>query len=329
MLINIILLILGFVFLIKGADIMIDGSSSIAKRFGVSSFFIGLTVVAFGTSAPELVVSALASIKGSAGIALGNIIGSNISNTLLILGISAIVAPLVVRKTTIKKEIPFSLLAIIAVFVLANDFLIDGFIPNGLSQIDGIILILFFSIFIVYTFGISREKETIFQKTAEEIEEIKDDSKDLSAFVSSLFIIFGISGLALGGNWIVKGSIGIAEIFGISEALVGLTIVALGTSLPELATSVTAAAKGKTDMAVGNVVGSNIFNLLWVLGLSSCIKTIPYSVFLNIDFFILFLITILLFFLIYFGKKNILAKWEGISLVVLYIIYIIYLIIRG
>lgn len=329
MFVNLSFLILGFIFLIKGADIMVDGSSSIAKRFGVSSFFIGLTVVAFGTSAPELVVSVLAVIKGSAGIALGNIIGSNISNTLLVLGVSAVVAPLVVKKTTIKKEIPFALLAVFAVFVLANDFLIDGFGANNLSRIDGIILMLFFGIFIVYTFGISREKETFIQKTVEEIEDIKEIPKNLNIFVSLFFIILGILALAIGGSWIVKGSIGIARVFGVSEALVGLTIVALGTSLPELATSVMAASKGKTDMAVGNVVGSNIFNLLWVLGLSSYIKAIPYAVFLNVDFFILFSITVLLFFLIYFGKKNILGKWEGSFLVFLYVIYIIFLVIRG
>jgi len=329
MFVNLTFLILGFIFLIKGADILIEGASSIAKKFGVSSFFIGLTIIAFGTSAPELIVSTLASLKGSAGIALGNIIGSNISNTLLILGASALVAPLVVRKKTIKTEIPFSLLSILAVFILANDFLINKISPNNLSRIDGLILILFFSIFIFYTFGISREKEGLIEKTLEEIEEIEEHPKKMKTFLSIFYIILGIIALAFGGNLIVKGALGISYALGISETLVGLTLVALGTSLPELAASLTAAKKGHTDMAVGNVVGSNIFNLLWVLGLSAVIRNISFSVFLNIDFIILFLITILLLFLIYFGKKNILGRGEGVFLLFIYAFYIVFLILRG
>jgi len=326
MFINIILLIIGFIFLIKGADIMVDGSASIASRFGVSNFFIGLTIVAFGTSAPELVVSTLASLKGSAGIALGNIIGSNISNTLLILGASALVAPLLVRKKTLKTEIPFSLLSILAVFILANDFLINKTNPNSLSRIDGLILILFFSIFIFYTFGISREKESFIEKTLEEIEE---HPKKIKISLSFFYIIIGLFGLALGGDWIVRGAMGISRGFGISETLIGLTLVALGTSLPELAASLSAAKKGHTDMAVGNVIGSNIFNLLWVLGLSAVIRDISFAVFLNVDFAILFIVTILLSFLIYFGKKNILGRGEGALLLGIYVFYIIFLIIRA
>lgn len=303
-----------------------DGSSSIAKRFGVSTFFIGLTIVAFGTSAPELVVSTLASVKGSAGIALGNIIGSNISNTMLILGVAAIVAPLTVKKATVNKEIPFSLLAIVAVGILVNDFLIDADMPNGLSRIDGLILILFFLIFIYYTFGISREKENIFQKT---IGEMKEEPKDYSVAVAIGMIITGLAGLTLGGQWIVSGAIEFARVFHISEALIGLTIVAIGTSLPELAASAMAAYRGKTDLAVGNVIGSNIFNLFWVLGLSATISPIAFEISLNSDVIILFAITVLLLLLIYIGRRNIVEKREGIILVGLYILYIIYLFIRG
>ena len=326
MFIDIILFIIGFVFLIKGADIMVDGSSSIAKRFGVSAFFIGLTVVAFGTSAPELVVSALASIKGSTGIAMGNIIGSNISNSLLILGIAAIIAPLVVKRATIRKEIPYSLLGVLAVGFLVNDVMIDNNGPNLLSRIDGLVLILFFTIFIVYTFGISREKPGIMDRVKGEIEE---GPKEYSMINSVMMIVVGLMGLALGGRWIVNGAISFAEAFGISEALIGLTIVAIGTSLPELAASAVAAYKGKTDIAVGNVVGSNIFNLLWVLGIAAIIRPIAYDSVLNIDFTVLFTLTVLLLFLIYFGKKNVLARWEGIVLLVSYVVYIIYLIVRG
>ncbi len=327
MFLNIFLFIFGFVFLIKGADILIDGSSSIARRFGLSSFFIGLTVVAFGTSAPELTVSFMASAKGSSGIALGNIIGSNISNTLLILGISSFITPLVVKKTTITKEIPFLLLSILAVAILVNDFLIDGFKPNGLTRIDGLILILFFSIFVYYTFGISREKDNIYQKTVGFLKE--NETRLYSLKKSIMMIIFGLIGLAIGGQWIVRGAIAISGIFGLSEALVGLTIVAIGTSLPELAASVVAARHGNTDIAVGNVVGSNIFNLLWVLGFSSIISPIDYVIELNLDFVILFFITIILLIAIYLGKKNVLGRYEGLLLLIFYFIYIMFIIFRG
>jgi len=330
MFLTITLFILGFIFLIKGADIMIDGSSSIAKKYGVSSFFIGLTIVAFGTSAPELVISALASIKGSTGIALGNIIGSNISNTLLILGVAAIICPLIVKRATVNKEIPFSLLAILAVGILVNDFLIDGpngSIHNGLTRIDGLILILFFSIFIYYTFGITKTKENIFQKTVGELK--YEEPKEYSNSAAVLMIMVGLAGLAVGGKWIVNGAIAIASYFSFSEAFIGLTIVAIGTSLPELAASAMAAYKGRTDIAVGNVIGSNIFNLLWVLGLSSVISDIGFSSVLNVDLLILIGITVLLLFLIYVGRKNVLGKWEGMVLVGLYLFYIVFLVWRG
>lgn len=324
MFVDVILFIIGFILLIKGADVLVDGASSVAKKFGVSTFFIGLTIVAFGTSTPELVVSMYASFTGSAGIALGNVIGSNISNTLLILGVSAIIAPLVVKKATINKEIPFSLLAVIATGVLINDLFIDGNGPDLLTRIDGLILILFFVIFIYYTFGISRETENIFQKT---VGEMKEDTKEYSNLVSVGMILLGLAGLSFGGKFIVDGAVSIALFFGLSEVLIGLTIIAIGTSLPELAASGMAAYRGKTDIAVGNVVGSNIFNILWVLGLSSIVRPIPLSAGLNVDIVILFSITILLLFLVYIGKKNMLGRWEGITLAMIYLAYIIYLII--
>ena len=327
MLLTIVLFIFGFIFLIKGADIIIDASSSIARKFGVSSFFIGLTIVAFGTSVPELVISTLASFKGSAGIALGNIIGSNISNTLLILGVAAVISPLVIKKATVNKEIPFSLLAVLAVGILVNDFLIDRVMPAGLTRIDGLILILFFTIFVYYTFGITKEKENIFQKTIGEVKH--ENPREYSNTVSILMIIIGLAGLGLGGKWIVDGAIGFAQFYGLSEALIGLTIVAIGTSLPELAASAMAARKGQTDMAVGTVVGSNIFNFLWVLGLSSVIRPIEYSQALNIDMLILIAITILLLFLIYIGRKNVLGKAEGWTLIGLYFCYMVFVIWRG
>ncbi|MBU2474471.1 calcium/sodium antiporter [Patescibacteria group bacterium] len=324
---TIILFILGFILLIKGADIMIDGSSSVAKKYGLSSFFIGLTIIAFGTSAPELVISALASLKGSSGIALGNIIGSNITNTLLILGVSAIIAPLIIKRSTVNKEIPLSLLAVLAVGFLVNDVLIDKADFNILSRIDGLILILLFIIFIFYTFGITREKENFLEKTVGNLKQ--EAIKEYSNSKATLMIVIGLVGLVIGGKWIVDGAISFASAFGISEILIGSTIVAVGTSLPELAASAMAAKKGNTDMAVGNVVGSNIFNLLWVLGISSTIRQISYNSILNVDIIILFSITILLLFLIYIGKKNILAKWEGIVLLCLYAGHVVFLVLRG
>jgi len=214
----------------------------------------------------------------------------------------------------------------LAVFFLANDVLIDHSGPSQLSRIDGLVLVLFFTIFIVYTFGISREKQSILDKAIGEMEE---GPKEYNIYTSISMIIAGIAGLTLGGRWIVNGAISFAQIFGISETLIGLTIVAVGTSLPELAASAVAAHKGKTDIAVGNVVGSNIFNMLWVLGLASTIHPIAYESELNIDFGVLFFLTILLLVLIYVGKKNILARWEGVTLLGVYVLYIIFLVIRG
>lgn len=325
MFINFLILIIGFVFLVKGADVLVEGSSTVARRFGLSTFFIGLTIVAFGTSMPELVISAMASFSGSTGIALGNIIGSNISNTLLILGVCSLITPLLVKHTTISKEIPLSLLAVVAVFALANDAIIDGNGYSLLTRIDGVILILFFAIFLFYTFGISREKEGIIEKAVDDISNSRRDS----LWWAALMIVGGLAGLTLGGRWIVSSAMAIASDIGISETLVGLTIIALGTSLPELAASAVAAYKGKADIAVGNIVGSNIFNLLWVLGVSSIISPINHELVMNIDIVFLFSITILLLFLVYLGKKNILARREGAVLLVLYVLYIIYLVIRG
>ncbi|MCK5416194.1 calcium/sodium antiporter [Candidatus Parcubacteria bacterium] len=323
MVLNIILFILGFIFLVKGADFLVEGSSSVAKKYGISNFVIGLTIVAFGTSMPELIVSAVASIKGSAGVAMGNIIGSNISNTLLILGISAMIRPLIVKKNTVNKEIPLSLLAILAVGFLVNDYLIDGASVSILSRIDGFILILFFVIFIYYTFGISKEKEGIVEHIHDEKILIYNNS------TSFILIIFGLLGLFFGGQLIVNNAIFFAQYFGLSEALIGLTVVAIGTSLPELAASGMAAYRGHTDIAVGNIVGSNIFNLFWVLGISSSIRSIPFEIALNFDFIVLFVVTILLLFLIFTGKKHELDKREGRVLIGIYVCYIAFLIIRG
>lgn len=324
MILNLFLLVIGFALLIKGADFLVEGSSSTAKKHGISNLVIGLTIVAFGTSAPELIVSAMAAFDGNTGIAMGNIIGSNISNTLLILGVAAVIRPLLVKKTTVNKEIPLSLLAILAVFFLVNDKMIDGFDSSFLTRADGLILILFFSIFIYYIFTISKDNETIIDAFAGD-----GDIKKIKTWQAAGMIIIGLVGLYFGGRLIVNSAVYIASVFGLSDALIGLTLVAVGTSLPELAASSMAAYRGKTDMAIGNVIGSNIFNLLWVLGVSSLINPISYLEYLNADFYILFSITILLLFFIFYGKKNVVGKIEGVSLIILYFAYLIFLVYRG
>jgi cation:H+ antiporter len=326
MVLQLVLFVLGFVFLVKGADFLVEGASSIAKKYGLSSIMIGLIIVAFGTSLPELLVSALSAMSGSPDIAVANILGSNFSNTLLILGTTAIVAPIIVKKNTINKEIPFSLLALLAVGFLVNDFLIDGNGPNVLTRIDGLILLLFFIVFIYYTFALKKEKINVLPKLKISKEE---DIKEHKNYKSILLIILGVVGLYFGGEWIVNGAVEIATYFNLSEALIGLTIIAVGTSLPELAASIIAAKKGEADMAVGAVVGSNIFNMLWVLGLSATISPIVYNSALNIDLYILIAITILLIPLIYAGKKNVLTKREGIILLSIYVFYLVFLGVRG
>src|SRR3989338_3489331 len=222
-----ILMVVGFGLLIKGADFLVDGASAIAKKFGVSALVIGLTIVAFGTSAPELIVNIFASVQGNTDIAIGNILGSNIANILLILGISSMIFPLTVKKGTVWKEIPLGLLAIVVVAIMANDRIIDGGGFSGLTRIDGLILISFFIIFLYYTFGISKV----------EGEEETDNIRNYSVLRSITVVIIGLVGLTLGGKWIVDSAVTIAEGLNISQAVIGLTVVAIGTSLPELATS--------------------------------------------------------------------------------------------
>jgi len=313
LLINLLFLVVGFAFLIKGADFLVDGASSLAKKLGVSSLVIGLTVVSFGTSAPELIVNIFASIQGNTDIAIGNILGSNIANILLILGISAIIFPLVVNRGTVWKEIPLSLLAVIVLGVMANDILVDGGTSSALTRIDGIILISFFIIFLYYTYGISKAQST---------DKVETPVRVISPLMSIINIIVGLIGLTLGGKWIVDSAVSIASSLGVSQALIGLTVVAVGTSLPELATSAVAAFKKDVDIAVGNVVGSNIFNIFWILGISAVINPLPFSPLLIRDMWVVFLATFLLFAFMFIGKRRILERWQGAGFVLMYIGYI-------
>ncbi len=318
MLIPILLIILGLGILILGAEGLVRGSASMAKKWGVSSLVIGLTIVAFGTSTPELVVNMFSAVRGSTDIAIGNIIGSNIANILLILGISAIVYPLLVKKSTVTREIPFALLGMILVFTMGNDMFFDGTGFNAITRTDGFSLIAIFIIFLFYIFGLAKKGEV-------EEEEVKVYSWPKSI----LFTIAGLALLVLGGQLLVDNAIILARLAGLSEALIGLTIVAIGTSLPELATSVVAAYHKHDDIAIGNIVGSNILNVFWILGLTGTMLQMPFNPNVNIDVLVGIGATVLLFIFMFIGTKRKLNRWQGIIFLLLYIAYTFYLINRG
>lgn len=313
-------IIIGFILLIKGADCLVDGASSIAKRFKMSDLAIGLTIVAFGTSAPELVVNIFASLQNNSEIAIGNILGSNIVNIFLILGIASIIYPLKVTEGTVWKEIPLSLLAAVILGVTANDALIDGGEFSGLTRIDGIVFWAFFLVFMYYTFGIAKNGNN---------SESVDKSKIFGARKSVLYIIAGIASLFVGGKFVVDGAVQIAQSFGVSELLIGFTIVAIGTSLPELATSVMAALKKNSDIAVGNIVGSNIFNIFFILGTSAIINPVQFNVVSNVDIMMTVSASFLLFIAAFVGKKYMLERWQGIIFILIYVLYLLFLIMRG
>ena len=259
---DILLLIGGLLLILVGANCLTDGAASVAKRFHIPSIVIGLTIVAFGTSAPELTVSVSSALKGSADIAVGNVVGSNIFNTLMIVGCTALFAPIVITRNTLRKEIPLCILSSIVLLICANDVFLDKAPRNTLSISDGLILLCFFTIFLGYTFAIASRNTNDAQPPEEEI-------KSLPMWKSVLFILGGLGGLIFGGQWFVEGASNIARNLGVSESVIGLTLVAGGTSLPELATSIVAALKKNPEIAIGNVIGSNLFNIFFVLGCSA------------------------------------------------------------
>ncbi|MCA9364425.1 MAG: calcium/sodium antiporter [Candidatus Moranbacteria bacterium] len=317
--IAIILVIAGLAILIGGAEVMVRGSASIARKMGISPLVVGLTIVAFGTSAPELIVNILAAMQGNTDLAIGNVIGSNISNILLILGIAALVAPLAVQKSTVWKEIPLALLAAVIVLFIGNDSIIDGVNFNAITRTDGLMLVSIFAIFIYYTFGIAKNNS-------------KKDDDDVKIYPNSraiVFIIIGIIGLFFGGKILVDNAITLAQAAGLSDALIGLTVVAIGTSLPELVTSVIAAMKKQADIAVGNIVGSNIFNVLWILGASSLITKLPFNEKLNQDVMMNIAATIMLFTFMFIGTRHKIDRWNGALFLGMYIVYIGAIIFRN
>jgi cation:H+ antiporter len=314
-----ILLVIGFTLLIEGANLLVDGASSVGRKLNISDLVIGLTVVAFGTSLPELFVNIFAAIKGNTDIAIGNVLGSNIANIFLILGVSAIIFPLAVGKGTVWKEIPLSLLAAVLLGIMANDHLIDGSSTSALTRIDGLVLLAFFVIFIYYSFGIAKRIDGIDNHLPQ---------KQYGLLKSLLLIAAGLAGLGVGANWIVGAAVRIASRIGVSQSLIGLTIVAVGTSLPELATSTVAAYRKNAEIAVGNIIGSNIFNIFFVLGLSAIIKPLPFNPSSNIDIGVVILASLLLFVWMFTGKKRSLDRWEGMIFLILYGIYITFLVLE-
>ncbi|MCB0494643.1 MAG: calcium/sodium antiporter [Cyclobacteriaceae bacterium] len=318
-----VLFVVGFVILIKGADMLVEGASSIGKRLGWPPIVIGLTIVSFGTSLPELLVNIFASFSGSSELAIGNVLGSNIANILLILGISAMIKPLPITRNTYFSEIPFSLIATLLVGFLANVTLFNQVAPNApqyISRYDGFILLFFFAMFLGYVYVVSKQNKDDIQAT---------DIRMMSTGMSVIYIALGSVGLYFGGNWVVGGSIKIATYFGMSESLVGLTIVAIGTSLPELVTSIIATMKNDTDIAVGNAVGSNIFNLLWILGISAVIKPLEFQVVSNSDIFMIIIASTMLILAVIIGKRTAISRWEGLWFFLAYVAYMIFLFKRG
>jgi len=315
-LIDLIFLIAGFLVLIFGANKLVDASSSLAAKFGIPNIVIGLTIVAFGTSAPEMVVNAIAAVNGKTEMVVGNVLGSNIFNVFGILGVCAIIYPLTVKSNTTWYEIPLSLLAALVAFVIAADVFLDQSFENLISRSDSLILLLFFAVFLVYNIAVSKGEKP------SEITEIKN----YSISKSLLFIVVGLAGLIIGGRLIVTSAVSLAELFGISNRVIGLTVISIGTSLPELATSIAAVKKKNVDIAIGNVVGSNIFNIFFVLGISGLIAPIVVEKSSNIDFMVNILASVLLFVFVFTGKYRRIDRWEGIAFLLLYLAYLGYII---
>lgn len=316
---DVLLTITGLVVLIVSADFLVKGASSVAARYGVSPLVIGLTVVSFGTSMPEMLVSMTAGMQGSADLAVSNVLGSNIFNTLVVLGVAAIIYPLRVQSSTVVSEIPFSLSAAILLGFLANAALFTSKPELSISRLDGGILLLFFLLFMLYIFSISHE----------------DGGDDLVApqdrpvMRSIIFIIVGVTGLFFGGQWTVDGGVGLARSWGVDDALIGLTIIAIGTSLPELVSSAVAAYRKEADIAVGNVVGSNIFNILWILGVTASVHELPFDAISNIDIIMVIAATMLILLAIVASRAATITRTFGFIFIGTYIAYLAYVIQRG
>jgi len=315
MLISILIILIGFVLLIKGADWLVTGASALAKKHNVSDLVIGLTIVSFGTSAPELVVNTVASINHHSDIVFGNILGSNVVNLFFILGVAGLIYPITVHSNTVWKEIPVSVLAVVVLLMLSNGFLMTG--VNVLSRIDGTILLTFFAGFLYYIY---------IQMKTDRLDSGEENVKQMTNLKIWVLIIIGLAGLVAGGKLVVDNAIKIATLMGVSEKIIGLTIVAIGTSLPELMTSVVAALKKNSDIAIGNVIGSNIFNIFFILGVSSMINPVQFNPSFNTELYLLAGGTLVLFIAMFTGGRKKLDRWEGAVLLGIYLLYIGWLI---
>lgn len=315
---SLIFLLSGFVPLIYGGNLLVDAATALAKRFNIPNIVIGLTIVSFGTSAPELVVNIFAAINHNSSIVLGNVLGSNIVNILGILGVSAIIYPLTVKSNTTWIEVPLCLMSVLILFVTANDVIIDHASISSISRIDGIILLSFFLIFISYNFQLI--------KSGEFSQEIP--TKNYTTLKSILFMGLGLALLMLGGKIIVQFATKLAFQLGFSERVIALTIVSLGTSLPEMVTSIIAAMKRNVDIAIGNIVGSNIFNVFLILGVSSTIYPVEVPANVNFDLGVNIVASLLLFMFIFTGKGRKIERWEGILFNIFYLAYIAVILIK-
>ena len=315
-----ILFALGFVLLIKGADWLVGGATAVAKKYRISDMVIGLTIVSMGTSMPELVVNILASLNGSAELAVGNVFGSNVANILLILGVAALIYPLPLQRSTVMSEIPFSLMAALLVGFLANAALFDKYQGLIISRTDGGILLFFFALFMLYIFKVAREGNE---------HEVKESYQEQPMLRAVGLVLLGVFSLFLGGKWTVDGATAIATQLGMSESFIGLTVVAIGTSLPELVTSAVAASRRNTDIAVGNAVGSNIFNILWILGLSAVIHPLPFNVLSNFDILMIIFASTLLILSVSLERQRQVGRVSGVVFLLCYVAYVIFLLQRG
>lgn len=322
MFLSVIILVVSLAAILVGASVLTDGAAAVASRWGVSDLVIGLTVVAFGTSAPELVISVVSAIEGSSEIAIGNVVGSNILNIFIIIGLTAVISPVKVTKNVLTVDIPFVILSSVVLLAMGNSCLLDGTSVEMLTRVDGIILLLFFIIFLIHTFSTARADKDAVSHT--EVE----SAKPLSGFRSAIYIIGGLGALVAGGDFFVRSASDIASGLGVSEAVVGLTIVAFGTSLPELATSVTAALKGRDGMAVGNVIGSVVFNVFMVLGVSATVRPLEFGTIGNFDLLTLLLASVLFYLFGWLYRRRTITRVEGALLVGCYVAYMVVLILQ-
>lgn len=328
MLLDILLLVAGLALILFGANWLTDGGSDVARRFGISELVIGLTIVAFGTSAPELVISVMSALKGSAGLAIGNVVGSNTFNILMIIGVVALVRPIKVERGIMTNEIPLVVLSALALLACGNGRLLDGAPADAVTRVDGILLLLFFAIFMRYTFSIAKETPTPAAATPQEPAPATTAPQP-GIWKSAGMIIAGLAALVWGGDLFVDSASALASRLGVSDAIIGLTIVAAGTSLPELATSVVAAVKGRPGLAVGNVIGSCLFNIFFVLGVSAVIRPLPFGSIGNLDLLVMTGATLLFWLFGWIIGHRTITRSEGAILVLLYIAYTAVLICRA